>query len=110
MTFQKGNKLATVNKGRPQAKTLAWNNIVGWLVGDGGHRFKEILGTISTGGEVTKEEKEFLGHYKDLLEYHQPKLARTEITGEGGGPLQIQPISYAHNPDSIQVRTEKLST
>jgi hypothetical protein len=25
----------------------------------------------------------------DLMEYSIPKLARTEITGEGGGPVQI---------------------
>jgi hypothetical protein len=27
--------------------------------------------------------------FKDLLEYHVPKLARTEFVGEGGGPVRI---------------------
>jgi len=76
MKFQKGNKLASVQKGKPKAKTQAWNNIVGWLVGDGGTKFKELINDLSNGIEITKEQKEFLGHYKDLLEYHQPKLAR----------------------------------
>jgi hypothetical protein len=25
-----------------------------------------------------------------MIEYHVPKLARTEVTGEGGGPVIIQ--------------------
>lgn len=27
--------------------------------------------------------------FMDVLEYHVPKLARTELTGEGGGPVQL---------------------
>lgn len=27
--------------------------------------------------------------FKDLLEYHVPKLARTEHVGDGGGPVRI---------------------
>jgi hypothetical protein len=29
---------------------------------------------------------------QELLEYHIPKLARTELTGEGGGAVAIQKI------------------
>lgn len=28
--------------------------------------------------------------FMDTLEYHVPKLARTELTGEGGGPMQTE--------------------
>lgn len=34
----------------------------------------------------------------DVLEYHIPKLARTEVTGEGGGALQIQIVRFGDNP------------
>lgn len=27
---------------------------------------------------------------KELLEYHVPKLARTELTGQGGGPVVVR--------------------
>jgi len=67
----------------PKAKTQAWNNIVGWLVGDGGQRFKELIGKLSAGEDISKAEKEFLVHYKDLLEFHQPKLSRSDSKVEG---------------------------
>lgn len=31
----------------------------------------------------------------NVLEYHVPKLARTELTGEGGGPLQVNIVRYS---------------
>jgi hypothetical protein len=30
--------------------------------------------------------------FQSVVEYHIPKLARTEMTGKDGGPLQIQQI------------------
>ena len=79
MPFQKGNKLATVNKGQIKPKTQAWDNIVGWLVGEGGDAYRESLAKLSTDKEISKPRKEFLEHYETLLEFHQPKLARQQI-------------------------------
>jgi hypothetical protein len=31
--------------------------------------------------------------YLRAIEYHIPKLARTEVTGDGGGPLSIKVVS-----------------
>lgn len=81
MVFVKGNKLGEKSRGVPKAKTEQWNNIVGWLVGDGGTSFKDKIKALSEGKEMTKEEKEFIQHYKDLLEFHQPKLSRVENNG-----------------------------
>jgi hypothetical protein len=72
--FQKGNKLATVNKGIP--KNQAWENVAGWLVGEGGQKYKESLQSLASDKEISKPRKEFLEHYENLLEFHQPKLAR----------------------------------
>lgn len=82
MPFVKGNKLGSLQKGTKKARTQAWDNIVGWLIGDGGHEFKKKLAKLASGEELTKAEREFMDHYKDLIEFHQPKLARTEINGE----------------------------
>jgi hypothetical protein len=30
----------------------------------------------------------------DVIEYHIPKLARTEHTGEGGGPLTVEIVRF----------------
>lgn len=47
--------------------------------------------------EVAKKSPErALNYMIQLLEYHVPKLARTEITGTGGGPVVIQ----AHEGDA----------
>ena len=32
---------------------------------------------------------------KDLIEYHVPKLARTEITGKDQGPLVVEIVKFA---------------
>ena len=95
MPFEKGNKVASTKKGMKYAKTQAWENIVGWLIGDGGEAFKKKIESLSNGAEITKEEKEFLQHYKDLLEYHQPKLARTELTGKDGKDLPTPILEIA---------------
>lgn len=89
MAAPKGNKYACVQKGTQKAKTQAWNNIVGWLVGDGGHQYKDLLAKLSIGEELTKSHLEFMNRFEALLEYHQPKLARTELTGKGGEDLKI---------------------
>ena len=36
-----------------------------------------------------------VGLFLDLCEYHIPKLARTELTGENGKAINIQIVKYA---------------
>ena len=31
----------------------------------------------------------------DVLEYHIPKLQRTELTGDKGGPLEVNIVDYS---------------
>lgn len=38
------------------------------------------------------------GIFLDMLEYHVPKLARTEVTGSGGAPLSVSIVRYADTP------------
>ena len=80
-----------------RTRRTQWENIVGWLAGRGGEAFLQKLENLSVGAEMTREEKEFIGHYKDLLEYHQPKLSRQELGGVGGGPIQINAVKYGDN-------------
>ena len=79
MGFKKGNTLGKELAGKPKAKTQQWDNIVGWLVGDGGAKYQEALDLLSNDKEISKSRKEFLDHYETLLEFHQPKLARQEV-------------------------------
>jgi len=97
----KGGKAAKYNR-------TQWENVVGWLIGDGGIAFKDKIIELSKGRDLSKPEKEFLQHYKDLLEYHQPKLARTEMTGKDGGAITVNTIAYEYN-NSSQLRAKDVS-
>lgn len=34
--------------------------------------------------------------FLDLCEYHLPRLARTELTGPDGGPMQVKVVSFSN--------------
>lgn len=78
MPFTKESAKILGKKGgeAPKAKTEAWNNILGWLVGDGGDTYRKCLANQAQGVDLTDAEKEFMDRFEGLLEYHQPKLAR----------------------------------
>ena len=101
MPFAKGNTLAKKNIGRTNTKTQAWNNIVGWRVGDGGGQFKELVAAQATGKEVKPSQREFIKTYMSLLEYHQPKLARTEHTGKDGAELMGTTVYLPARPREV---------
>lgn len=79
MPFQKGNQLGKANADPAHNKRGQWNNIVGWLVGDGGNAYKELIAKQAAGEEIKKPQQEFMDRFEGLLEYHQPKLARQEV-------------------------------
>lgn len=108
MPFDKesAKKYGAMGGKAPKAKTHQWENLVGWLTGDGGVAFKNKIASLSVGAELTKPEKEFLEHYKDLLEYHQPKLSRAEVTGKDGKDLP-QPILYNALPSNDSNKESK---
>ncbi len=92
MGFKVGNKLACVQKGEPKARTQQWDNIVGWLLGEGGIAYSALIAQLSRGEELLKPQHEFMDRYEGLIEYHQPKLARAELTGKNGKDLIPTPI------------------
>lgn len=42
-----------------------------------------------------KQPARALQLFMDLIEYHIPKLSRTEMTGEGGKPLEVSVVRYS---------------
>jgi hypothetical protein len=34
----------------------------------------------------------------DIAEYHMPKLSRTELTGQDGGPLEVRVVRFTDPP------------
>jgi hypothetical protein len=54
-------------------------SLLAFLREGGSDRVEELYQRMLNDEELTKGEREFLTHYKDLMEYHTPKLTR--VTG-----------------------------
>jgi hypothetical protein len=76
-----GSRKGTPNKSTAQAREA----IARFVDGNSG-RLQEWL------DQIAEEEgpKAAFSCFVDLIEYHVPKLARTEVTGDGGGALVIR--------------------
>ncbi len=87
-TFRKGEKRPKQGKhGSPKA-TVAAREAIGLFVDGNADRLQGWLDRIAE----TDPEKAF-GLFQSVIEYHVPKLARSELTGPGGGPVVIQATS-----------------
>jgi hypothetical protein len=87
MPFQKGNKYGALGKG---VKRTQWEALLLWLHGEGGRGYLEMLQDLKNGKELSKPQKEYMEHYEKLLEFHKPKLARTEVSGIDNQPIAIK--------------------
>ncbi len=94
---KKGGRIAAERRKEKQRKLEAH---LLWLAEGGADQFFSKMQTLSKGDDLTKPEKEFMGHFKDLMEYHTPKLSRSELTGKDGKDLIVAPISYKDADDS----------
>lgn len=81
MPAPKGNKYSPGRpKGSKDKKTEQWKVFSEWFMSEGIERLQIEMASL--------EAKEFITTVKDLMEYFQPKLARTEMTGRNGKELQ----------------------
>lgn len=90
--------------GVPNKSTTAAREAVARFIDANAERFQELLDSIAAGvPKVDGKGNPIPGEYlvppspakafeslQSLLEYHIPKLARTELTGKDGGPVVIQ--------------------
>jgi len=70
-------------KGLPNKATQEAREAIGRFVDGNSHRLQEWLDRIAE----DSPEKAF-NLFQSVIEYHVPKLARTELTGKNGGPVQ----------------------
>lgn len=73
MPFKKGDKKpinSGIKKGTKRFKTVQWELFSEWFMSKGMDRLQEEMNKL--------EGKDFIMTCKDLMEYFQPKLARTE--------------------------------
>ena len=83
-------------KGVPNKSTSTVREAIANLLERNGENMDAWLQMVAYGDESLKVKAQpdrALEIMAKLSEYHIPKLARTEVTGDGGGPLSIKVVS-----------------
>lgn len=84
MTFKKGEKRPNQGKRGPGKATIAAREAIGMFVDGNAHRLTEWLDLVAQDNPAKAFEL-----FQSVVEYHVPKLARTELTGKDGGPVVV---------------------
>jgi|ERR1041384_7296229 hypothetical protein len=92
----KGKKTGGRRAGTPNNATADARAAIALFVDGNAHRLQSWLDAIAEGqrneeGEVVVPPNPLKAFelFQSVIEYHVPKLARTELTGKDGGPLQV---------------------
>ena len=90
--FKKGQKGGPGRpKGLPNKATLAAREAIAAFVDGNADRLQGWLDQIAE----EKGPQAAFDCFSTLLEYHVPKLARTELTGQDGQPLVVEITQFA---------------
>lgn len=94
MAAQKGHaKMGGRAAGTPNKATAEARQAIALFVDQNAHRLTDWLDRVANGdsehGQSPNPAKAF-ELFQSVIEYHVPKLARTEHVGDGGGPVVIQ--------------------
>ena len=71
-------------KGLPNKATQQAREAIARFVDGNAHRLQEWLDRIAD-----EDPEKAFSLFQSVIEYHVPKLARQEITGKDGGPVQV---------------------
>lgn len=82
--FKKGEKRPNQGKRGPNKSTALAREAIAKFVDGNASKMQGWLDKVAK----TDPERAF-NMVTALMEYHIPKLARTELTGEGGGPVVV---------------------
>ena len=79
-------------KGAPNKTTQAAREAIAAFVDGNAHRLTGWLDQVANGvpeADIKPNPAKAFEMFQSVVEYHIPKLARTELTGKGGGPVVI---------------------
>ena len=82
-----GRKKGAVNKATADARAA-----IAAFVDGNAHRLTEWLDVVANGdpeNDIKPNPAKAFEMFQSVVEYHVPKLARTEVTGKDGGPVVI---------------------
>lgn len=83
-------------KGVPNKSTQKVREMMAMIAEENAENFIAWLAETAAGNPeagLKPDPKGAADLYLKAIEYHIPKLARTEVTGDGGGPLSIKVVS-----------------
>lgn len=94
MTKQVENNGMGRPKGSPNKATTAVREAIAVFAEGNAHKLQEWLDDIAMGvGGNRPDPAKAADLYLRAIEYHIPKLARTELTGKDGGALEVSNLS-----------------
>ena len=94
MTKQVENTNIGRPKGSPNKATAAVREAMAVFAEGNVHKLQEWLEAVAEGGEGrTPDPAKAADLFLKAIEYHIPKLARTEVTGQDGGPVEVSGIN-----------------
>jgi hypothetical protein len=87
-------------KGVPNRVTMQAREAIAQFVDGNAHRLQEWLNKVADGVQdaggnyvVKPDPDRAFTLFQSVVEYHVPKLARTEVTGVNGGPVEVKSIT-----------------
>jgi hypothetical protein len=92
MNKQSKNIGAGRPKGSPNKSTADARQAIALFVDGNAHRLTGWLDQVANGdvsNDIKPNPAKAFELFQSVVEYHVPKLARTELTGDGGGPVVI---------------------
>jgi hypothetical protein len=87
----KGKKTGGRQAGTPNKSTQAAREAIARFVDGNSDKLQEWLDQIA----AEKGPQAAFECFASMLEYHVPKLARTELTGQDGQPLVVEITQFA---------------
>jgi len=79
-------------KGIPNKSTQAARDAIAMFVDGNAHRLTEWLNDVANGNsdyDIKPNPAKAFELFQSVVEYHVPKLARTEVTGADQGPVEM---------------------
>jgi hypothetical protein len=80
------------SSGTPNKVTAAAREAIAMFVDGNAHRLEEWLDSVAKGipdEGINHNPAKAFELFQSVVEYHVPKLARTEITGKDDGPVEM---------------------
>ena len=88
----KGVKAGGRVAGTPNKATADARQAIALFVDANAHRLTKWLDSVADGdpeNDVKPNPAKAFELFQSVIEYHVPKLARTEVTGKDGGPVVV---------------------